>query len=71
MPDRPNAPPRAWQRMLSGRRLDLLDPSPLDMEHFAMACDMLFARVPQDPEELADMLATPQDGPRLLEIQVR
>ncbi|MGO9428293.1 MAG: hydrolase, partial [Rhodoblastus sp.] len=23
-------PPRAWQRMLSGRRLDLLDPSPLD-----------------------------------------
>ncbi|MEL6774921.1 MAG: hydrolase, partial [Pseudomonadota bacterium] len=21
--------PRAWQRMLSGRRLDLLDPSPL------------------------------------------
>lgn len=32
MPDRPNAPPRAWQRMLSGRRLDLLDPSPLDIE---------------------------------------
>ena len=27
-----NAPPRAWQRMLSGRRLDLLDPSPLDVE---------------------------------------
>jgi len=36
-----NAPPakarsasgeRAWQRMLSGRRLDLLDPSPLDIE---------------------------------------
>ena len=24
--------PRAWQRMLSGRRLDLLDPSPLDVE---------------------------------------
>src|ERR1700709_2323197 len=23
---------RAWQRMLSGRRLDLLDPSPLDIE---------------------------------------
>ena len=32
MPDRPGAPPRAWQRMLSGRRLDLLDPSPLDIE---------------------------------------
>lgn len=25
-------PPRAWQRMLSGRRLDLLDPSPFDVE---------------------------------------
>lgn len=24
--------PRAWQRMLSGRRLDLLDPSPMDVE---------------------------------------
>ncbi len=32
MPDRPKAPPRAWQRMLSGRRLDLIDPSPLDVE---------------------------------------
>ncbi|MFZ2103390.1 MAG: HD family hydrolase [Oricola sp.] len=32
MPDRVGAPPRAWQRMLSGRRLDLLDPSPLDIE---------------------------------------
>ena len=29
---RRQAPPRAWQRMLSGRRLDLLDPSPLDIE---------------------------------------
>ncbi|WP_036282788.1 HD family hydrolase [Methylocystis sp. ATCC 49242] len=27
-----DAAPRAWQRMLSGRRLDLLDPSPLDVE---------------------------------------
>lgn len=26
------APQRAWQRMLSGRRLDLLDPSPFDVE---------------------------------------
>jgi 5'-deoxynucleotidase YfbR-like HD superfamily hydrolase len=25
-------PPRAWQRMLSGRRLDILNPSPLDVE---------------------------------------
>lgn len=28
----PVGAPRAWQRMLSGRRLDLLDPSPLDVE---------------------------------------
>jgi 5'-deoxynucleotidase YfbR-like HD superfamily hydrolase len=28
----PEAGSRAWQRMLSGRRLDLLDPSPLDVE---------------------------------------
>ncbi|ODN70940.1 YfbR-like 5'-deoxynucleotidase [Methylobrevis pamukkalensis] len=32
MADRPSALPRAWQRMLSGRRLDLIDPSPLDIE---------------------------------------
>nr|WP_321458080.1 HD family hydrolase [uncultured Cohaesibacter sp.] len=31
MPIKTDAP-RAWQRMLSGRRLDLLDPSPLDIE---------------------------------------
>jgi uncharacterized protein len=31
--ERSNEPEmRAWQRMLSGRRLDLLDPSPLDIE---------------------------------------
>lgn len=29
---KPAEPPRAWQRMLSGRRLDLLNPSPLDIE---------------------------------------
>ena len=28
----PKASGRVWQRMLSGRRLDLLDPSPLDIE---------------------------------------
>ena len=28
----PPAQPRAWQRMLSGRRLDLLDPTPMDIE---------------------------------------
>ena len=31
--DAANPPqPRAWQRMLSGRRLDLLDPAPGDVE---------------------------------------
>ena len=29
---KPMAGIRAWQRMLSGRRLDLLDPSPMDVE---------------------------------------
>ena len=29
---RPMTRPRAWQRMLSGRRLDLLDPTPVDIE---------------------------------------
>ena len=28
----PPTPSRAWQRMLSGRRLDLLDPTPVDVE---------------------------------------
>ena len=28
----PRSRPRAWQRMLSGRRLDLLDPTPMDIE---------------------------------------
>ena len=32
MPPRKPDEPRAWQRMLSGRRLDLLNPSPLDIE---------------------------------------
>jgi len=31
-PSGPQPSPRVWQRMLSGRRLDLLDPSPLDIE---------------------------------------
>ena len=31
-PSKRGKTPRAWQRMLSGRRLDLLDPSPFDVE---------------------------------------
>ena len=33
---------RAWQRMLSGRRLDLLDPTPLDIEIEDIAHDSHF-----------------------------
>jgi len=42
---RPKDPPRAWQRMLSGRRLDLLDPSPIDVELEDIAHGL--ARVPR------------------------
>ena len=31
-PIEPPLPARVWQRMLSGRRLDLIDPSPFDIE---------------------------------------
>jgi hypothetical protein len=41
------------------------------MEDFAAACGMPFAQIAQDPVELAEMLQTPQDGPRFLEVQVR
>ena len=34
--------PRAWQRMLSGRRLDLLDPTPLDIEITDIAHGLAF-----------------------------
>lgn len=39
---RATPPPRAWQRMLSGRRLDLLDPSPLDVEIADIAHGLAF-----------------------------
>lgn len=34
--------PRAWQRMLSGRRLDLLDPTPVDIEVSDIAHGLAF-----------------------------
>ena len=34
--------PRAWQRMLSGRRLDLLDPTPVDVEVTDIAHGLAF-----------------------------
>ena len=36
------AVPRAWQRMLSGRRLDLLDPTPVDIEIIDIAHGLAF-----------------------------
>ena len=33
---------RAWQRMLSGRRLDLLDPTPVDIEIIDIAHGLAF-----------------------------
>ena len=36
------APARAWQRMLSGRRLDLLDPTPVDIEVADIAHGLAF-----------------------------
>jgi len=38
----PKRQPRAWQRMLSGRRLDLLDPTPLDIEIADIAHGLAF-----------------------------
>ena len=39
---RKRPPPRAWQRMLSGRRLDLLDPTPFDIEIADIAHGLAF-----------------------------
>lgn len=36
------AKPRAWQKMLSGRRLDLLDPTPVDIEITDIAHGLAF-----------------------------
>ena len=47
--------PRAWQRMLSGRRLDLLNPSPLDIElsDIARTLSVYVDKFDLDPEQLA------------------
>ena len=45
-------------------------PSPLEMESFAFACGMQFLSIPPDPADLTDALSHPQEGPRLIEIQV-
>ena len=44
-PPKPAKPPRVWQRMLSGRRLDLLDPSPFDVEIAEAVADKLGVEV--------------------------
>lgn len=45
-------------------------PSPLKMAPFAMACDLPFQSVSQDPELLADALLQPHSGPRMIEVRV-
>ena len=47
------------------------NPTPVEMEDFAAAYGLPFAQIPQDPAELIEMLETPLDGPRFLEVQVR
>jgi acetolactate synthase-1/2/3 large subunit len=44
------------------------DPSPLNMEPFAAACDLPFTRCNSDPAEVAAAVATPCDEPRLIEV---
>ena len=46
-------------------------PTPLEMEPFAAACGLPFARVPQEPKALEAALRVPCTGPRLIEVQVR
>ena len=45
-------------------------PSPLAMDHFAAACGLPFASVPQDPAALEAALRQPCNGPRLIEVRV-
>jgi acetolactate synthase-1/2/3 large subunit len=69
-----NAGFREIEEALRDARVDPIlgcHPTPLDMEDFAAACGLPFAQIPQDAAEMIEMLETPLDGPRLLEIQVR
>jgi acetolactate synthase-1/2/3 large subunit len=44
------------------------DPSPLNLEPFAAACDLPYARCGADPAAIAGAVAAPGDGPRLIEV---
>lgn len=46
-------------------------PSPLKLQPFAAACDLPFTSLPDDPVALHAALATPHQGPRLIEIRLR
>lgn len=46
------------------------DPTPLNLEPFAAACDLPFTSVPQEPEMLDWALRQPCTGPRLIEVRV-
>ena len=58
---------RAWQRMLSGRRLDLLDPSALDIEIGDIAHGLARVAPPPPPrharrDELRDRMLQLREG---------
>jgi acetolactate synthase-1/2/3 large subunit len=44
------------------------NPSPLNLEPFAAACDLPFVRCGADPAAIAGAVAAPGDGPRLIEV---
>jgi acetolactate synthase-1/2/3 large subunit len=45
------------------------DPTPLDLQAFAAACDLAFDSLPADPCALRAILAQPDTGPRLIELR--
>ena len=55
---------------LAGTQVIGCTPSPLRMQPFAVACDLPYQLVAQDPDQLQSALATPTSGPRLIEVRV-
>jgi acetolactate synthase I/II/III large subunit len=47
------------------------DPTPLQMAHFAAACDLPFSRIAPDKSVLRAALAAPYQGPRMIEIWIK
>ncbi len=62
--------PRAWQRMLSGRRLDLLDPTPVDIELDDIAHGLAFV-ARWNGQTLGDFPYSVAEHSLLVEVLVR